>query len=709
MRRLNREYTKLDKDVSFMLMRTNPKLTTNVKLMYDGDKMSLESYSANDALSRSRYKAYRVTGANTYDYDIHKFYGELNKEFAFDVFQNFSDLTITKDYNNQYETFYWSGVESIYSKQYSQELGIVAPLYLKKKLPNYFIVFKVPGPSNYNFNKGDNEDLEFNFSDDILKNISIVKSFDLGEESKLGKYIRKYMSQTTYPTAPMYVDFSEKVITYYGIDYEQGGFTTKKESFDESLTKNDLTISAMDSWLTDGFRRNGVIEHNILNLEFLFDDNETGEYKFARYFGMYCDAIDEYEFRINPSRFVGIDFEDSTYCINNRVLELKKPNDESYMKIYTDYNVSIDDKDDAPDYGVCKYGSKELIGHIPYVKNKNNELFKLQALNDSSYFDIEDNFFRPQYFSVTNNSFNVNDIAGIKKETTYAWAERLYEYSYSSIELELTNTPSPGSCLRFYNIMGADFVLDDDEFVKDKETEYKICEIFASDKYDAGHYEYNMFSNKGTLSDIASAIAGCLNSLVDDMRWVKGVYKNNRLCIYSRFTGSYFDDYLILNFLGGSKKCFNVITSGGTYYYKNRFDGINYKFAGGTDSDKTTIKIKSEDLELFANNRYVKTKKGNVCRIISTCPYIDIHNENIYHEELDEYDVVILENEDFSISKSNQIEICDTFYPRIGRLSFYPVKDFNMDTRYSRYGDTIMNDIEKEAIISYTSSTNNKK
>ena len=35
-------YKKLDDDVSFQILRTNPRLTTNTKLLYDGESMYLE-------------------------------------------------------------------------------------------------------------------------------------------------------------------------------------------------------------------------------------------------------------------------------------------------------------------------------------------------------------------------------------------------------------------------------------------------------------------------------------------------------------------------------------------------------------------------------------------------------------------------------------------------------------------------------------------
>jgi len=56
----------LDK-ASFSLVRTNPKLTTNIKVVTNGEDIYLESFSANTELSSSRFKAFKVDAGSTYD------------------------------------------------------------------------------------------------------------------------------------------------------------------------------------------------------------------------------------------------------------------------------------------------------------------------------------------------------------------------------------------------------------------------------------------------------------------------------------------------------------------------------------------------------------------------------------------------------------------------------------------------------------------
>ena len=67
----------LDK-ASYSVVRTNPKLTGNVKVVSDGTDIYLESFSANTRLSSQRYKAFKVDGSNTYDQDVFRFFNSIS-------------------------------------------------------------------------------------------------------------------------------------------------------------------------------------------------------------------------------------------------------------------------------------------------------------------------------------------------------------------------------------------------------------------------------------------------------------------------------------------------------------------------------------------------------------------------------------------------------------------------------------------------------
>ena len=301
----NIKYVKLDDGVSFSLVRTNPKLTTNTKLMYNGKRMFMESYASSELMNRSTYKNVPVKSNSTYNKDIARFLRGSGSQ-AYNVYQNFSDVAISDSYDNQFETLYWCGAEYIDSSFYTEEIGFVAPLYLREKLPNYFLIFRLDTPSNFNLNIDEEtkkqKDPLFDFKTDILDKAVLIKTFDLREGTILGNYIHNYVEQDGFEfDKSMYVNFSNGEVTYYGINRTDGVLEKKVENFENELLKNDNPILKNDKWFTEGFERNGLIFPYIMNIEYLFDDenfkHKSGEsYDFARYIGLYCNNIEFGEF-----------------------------------------------------------------------------------------------------------------------------------------------------------------------------------------------------------------------------------------------------------------------------------------------------------------------------------------------------------------------------------------------------------------------------
>ena len=123
---------KLFDKASYSIVRTNPKLTGNVKLVSNGLDLYLESFSANTELSSSTFKAFKISGEDTYYRDVWKFFqgGRFPPKLAYEVFQEFQDVSVLSQYQNQFEMFYSAGTRSIASNAYSEELGMLAPLWL---------------------------------------------------------------------------------------------------------------------------------------------------------------------------------------------------------------------------------------------------------------------------------------------------------------------------------------------------------------------------------------------------------------------------------------------------------------------------------------------------------------------------------------------------------------------------------------------------
>ncbi|WP_323166675.1 hypothetical protein, partial [Pseudomonas bubulae] len=72
---------------------------------------------------------------------------------------------------------------------------------------------------------------------ELLKNATIIKTFDLGKSTKIGEYLNNHVNDKYFPIAPLSVNFKEgSQSTYNGIDIVQGGFTSKAEQFDKYYT-----------------------------------------------------------------------------------------------------------------------------------------------------------------------------------------------------------------------------------------------------------------------------------------------------------------------------------------------------------------------------------------------------------------------------------------------------------------------------------------
>ena len=641
----NGQYTRLDDDVSMQLVRTNPLLTTNTKLMYDGKNMYLESYNANPLLVTQKYKNVSVKGTSPFNRDIRNFLlGTF--ESAYDVFQKESDFSICDNYDKQFETMYWCGAESIDSKQYPQELGFIAPLYLRKKLPNYFVIFKVDGPSNFNLTFDENGkpiDDEFNINTDIISNAKIVKSFDLREGTPIGNYIKKYIEQPGFEfDKSIYVNFSSNEITYYGIDKKHGVLTSKVENFRTELLENDNTILHSDEWITSGFKRNNLIFPYIINFEFLFDDDDTENYKFARYFGLYCNDIDLFEFEAK--------YRSNTFIVSKpeELLEKTVLKRSGYKNIRLVF-------DKTEELGTYNYDRTDKLSFY-YIKDKFNGIHQVYDMYDN-YFDMDNT----KIVEITDKEFDLNTICGFENDSVSSYCERVNGGGKSEFAFTINKKFRQGEEIRFYKNGAV----------------YKTFTAVTEDDVNPlgiGQFEGTKFSTRGTLKDMTKALCECINSLDDEEHFFDAIYKDTNVvlrCVYSNENVGL--DYAIVP--DNSLIVNNRIT----------INGNTRHLEGGCSTKGCVFKINASDKRQFTNDRYLKSGDDNKknAKIVSCVPYVN-ENDEI---ENDYYEVSTDDNGQFvSVSNTNMVEIVDRFYPKFGILSFFPVFDFDFDLIFSNYG-----------------------
>ena len=142
----------LDGEASVQLVRTNPKLTGNVKFTIDSNEgLSLNSIDANIELAKDLYKKVPVDFTKSIPANIFKFFnsGKTPREIVFDLKEAFEPLRTSTDFKDQYDfSNYFSGARYLTSKRYSEKLSYFAPLFLNKDIPEYFVILKIKDPIN---------------------------------------------------------------------------------------------------------------------------------------------------------------------------------------------------------------------------------------------------------------------------------------------------------------------------------------------------------------------------------------------------------------------------------------------------------------------------------------------------------------------------------------------------------------------------------
>ena len=208
----------------------------------------------------------------------------------------------------------------------------------------------------------------------------------------------------------------------------------------------------------------------------------------------------------------------------------------------------------------------------------------------------------------------------------------------------------------------------------------KIGEFIASNQYDAGDFHNNIFSCKGTLEDIAMSLAKSINSYkLNELQWMNAYNIGTYVILRAAYPGTNFNNFFTIDI--------DEITS-------QKVKKITDSFMGGTDFNGCMFKVYTSDKDMFFDNtgedqdstRYLKCGDGtkNNAEILSVIPYINEKNQID-----DTYSLLITDKygQYVNISKTEQMEIVDKYYARIGMLSFFPVRDFDFDTVSSVYGD----------------------
>jgi hypothetical protein len=726
------------KRTSFGLLRTNPKLTTNVKIVADSkDHVYLESIDADPLLTKSIYKGFEVTGGS-YSRDLTRFFSQgsqlLPKSIAYFVFEKDESVEIKDRYKDQYDFLYETGMQPKNSKIYTEEFSIFSPLWIEPgNEPDYFLIFKMDGPSTLDYNEylknnpGTNLDNDptldhlvtspENFFNNFIDKAKIIKTFDLTKNSSIGRYIRNHSEDPLFPESSIYASLSKGELTYWqGISYDEGGFSKKAQDIYSDYVLIDKTIMENDDFITMGFYNNSVVHPNILNLEFLFDDVEQKDYEFSRYFGLYVSEAELGKFEIDGNRL----FKDR---------EVEYSQTPSPIKNVFGYANNIVDQIQSNDRGIKIYPKLNLGGtglyegrliewsetqnpRFPYVKSTKGNFYSINSsigwtstymIGATSF--IDDN----RFLRIKNGSVNWKDFSGFKDPFTYIESRITDKRGRPNFTFSVIGNLSTGDQIRVgytdWNDPNLASLID-------------YHTIIADPSIPAGKAVGLLFSTLGTKDQIALSISTAINNIqevTNEHQIFSAISIANRVIVFSRLDSENWDKlrYSLfstsIDFPFSKPNEFQPIQT--TAYLPSPIafttpvigDYFEYKFTGGCNNPNARFIINKEDFQEFVDEEdpvYLNTSGGydliGEYSIYLDEPILNSVGRIVDFKDFDKYIVYHINNtkNDIKFNSSKKLALYKTAKNSLGYLTIFPIRDFDFDS----YDTTYM----KDADSSYT-------
>ena len=418
----------MDDDTSYSILRVNPKLTGNVKVVVDSESnMYLDTFKVSLALSQNKYRHIPINPSEYYGRTLMSKMRSIPVDDFYKIEDTCYDMfATTSDFNDQYYDKYNYGVRTNTDKMYRENYSLLAPLCIRKNLPDFFLVFKIKDyESLFDDEKIAIED-RTKFID--LDSCELIKSFDFREGTNLGSYIRRILDNNKGFVGDVYTgsDYDHSNILN-GISVERGVVSAiHEDTTQERCVTNQVS---MNDWYTLGFQRNHIVSKDIVNFEFMFDDTSEKLFSLPTYFGVYVRLNDEDE------TFTCIDIADNK-AIFDSSLHGSEFNPKEYPTViyglstdkdFIRLNENISDSKEAKSHLLEPYKSIATVdtydiskynnGLWMYVSNKMNDVLDpgehyriLDHANNTIYEVIASNYFDDDEFS--DISYTQSDING---------------------------------------------------------------------------------------------------------------------------------------------------------------------------------------------------------------------------------------------------------------------------------------------------------
>ena len=407
----------IDDDTSYAVLRVNPKLTGNVKVVVDSDSnLYLDTFKVSLGLSQNKYRHISINPSEYYGRTLMAKMKSMPVDDFYKIEDACYDLFATaNDFDEQYYDTYNYGVRTNTDKMYKENYSLLAPLCIRKVLPDFFLVFKINDYESL-FSGDPNDPIKIKDRTKFinLDKCELIKSFDFREGSNLGTYVRAILENNKSAVGDVYTGYDyDHFNIFNGISVDSGVVANIYEETASERTINNQV--SMNDWYTLGFQRNHIVSKDIINFEFMFDDTSNQLFSLPTYFGLYvrlngedetftcidtdidsqCSIFDNiihgenFDPQNYPTVIYGISTPDSFVRLHNNVkkdAEVSKHKLEIYKNIIT---VDTFDISDLIDGHWCYVSNvlNDVIDpgeHYRLIIPKKNEIYEIIA---SNYFD----------------------------------------------------------------------------------------------------------------------------------------------------------------------------------------------------------------------------------------------------------------------------------------------------------------------------------
>lgn len=319
-------------DTSYLVLRTNPKFTGNIKLTVDtSNNLYLDTFKVSDILSNKKYRKQRISANSVFSGDVRRVFESLplGEMYRLDAEDTLNIALPKTEFSDQYNVNYSYGARLFKDELYDDDYAMLAPLWVNNKIPDYFGIFRLDGVVNEETYDGASlEELATKY----LEDGELIRSYSLKEATPLGSYMRNHLIELQQFRAPVFLSLSDPSAsdfdpnTWVGVAIDKGIITGRSE-VPYFFNQKASNFTDLNAFVSEGFERNNLLCPNLLNMEYVFSDHDVSLYTMQRYYGLYLTENELYRISYYADQSTGnvniisLDGKDSSVFFNSSIFD----------------------------------------------------------------------------------------------------------------------------------------------------------------------------------------------------------------------------------------------------------------------------------------------------------------------------------------------------------------------------------------------------